>query len=250
MKKKLDKEAREAAEKKLIREYFDNKKNGFFVEIGANDPTAIISQSWHLENQLNWTGILVEPNPIFAQQSTELRPRSTSFACACVESENQQEITLFVPLLNGKEMDVHAGINKNIDDFDYHQHKEVKVPCRTLNSLLNEVGATSIDLLSIDVEGAELQVLKGFDIEKYQPKLILLEDKHLYLTKHHYLKKYGYSLVKRTGFNFWYIPNGAKRPEQSILEKLKILKRMYISIWWKKLKFSIKHKSIQPLLRL
>ena len=155
MKNKPNKETREAAEKKLIRDYFDNKKNGFFVEVGANDPTAIISQSWHLENQLNWTGVLVEPNPIFAQRCTDLRPRSTSFACACVESETAQQLTLYVPLLNGKEMDVHASINKNIDDFNYHQHKEFKVPCRTLNSLLNEVGATNIDLLSIDVEGAE-----------------------------------------------------------------------------------------------
>ena len=250
MKNKIDKKTREEAEKKLIREYFDNKQHGYFVEVGANDPTAVNSQSWHLETQLQWTGILVEPNPDLAQRCQELRPKSTSFACACVDNENNKEVTLFVPLLNGKEMDVHAGINKNIDDFNYHQHREIKVPCRTLNSLLEEVGANSIDLLSIDVEGAELQVLTGFDMQKYQPKLILLEDKHLYLTKHHYLKKRGYMLVKRTGFNFWYIPLGAKRPHQDLAEKVKILKRMYISLWWKKLKFSIKHRTLDPFKRL
>ena len=58
-------------------------------------------------------------------------------------------------------MDVHAGINKNIDDFNYHQHREVKVPGRTLNSLLTEVGADHVDLLSIDVEGAETMVVSG-----------------------------------------------------------------------------------------
>ncbi len=250
MKNKPDKNTREAAEKKLIRDYFDNIKSGYFVEVGANDPTAANSQSWHLESQLGWTGILVEPNPELAERCRKLRPGSTSFGCACVDNENIREVTLFIPLRDGKEMDVHAGINKNIDDFNYHQHREVKVPGRTLNSLLEEVGADHVDLLSIDVEGAELQVLKGFDMQKYQPRLILLEDKHLYLTKHHYLKNLGYTLVKRTGFNFWYVPVGAKRPHQGIAEKLKIFKRMYISLWWKKLKFSIKHKTLDPFKRL
>ena len=248
--KKTDKNTREQAEKKLVRDYFDNKKNGFFVEVGANDPTAVNSQSWHLESQLQWTGILVEPNPTLAERCRELRPGSSSFACACVDDESLREVTLFVPLRNGKEMDVHAGINKNIDDFDYRQHREIKVPGRTLNSLLEEIGVDKIDLLSIDVEGAELQVLKGFDLQKYRPELVLLEDKHLYLTKHHYLKDRGYQLVKRTGFNFWYVPVGAKRPDQKIGEKIKIFKRMYISLWWKKLKFSIKHKTLDPFKRL
>lgn len=249
MNKKPDKASREEAEKKLIREYFDNKKNGYFVEVGANDPTAVISQSWHLESLLQWSGILVEPNPTLAKRCQELRPKSTSFACACVDDEKLEHVTLYVPLREGEEMDVHAGISKNIDDFNYQQHREIIVPCRTLNSLLEEDGATCIDLLSIDVEGAELEVLKGFDIQKYQPRLILLEDKHLYLTKHHYLKKRGYTLVKRTGFNFWYIPMDAKRPHQSFAEKIKMLKRMYISRWWKKLKFSIKHKTLDPFMR-
>ncbi len=250
MTKKLDKATREKKEKELIRDYFNHKINGYFVEVGANDPIALNSQSWHLENQLQWKGVLVEPNPIFIQQCRERRPGAISFACACVENEQEQEVTLYIPLLDGKEMDVHAGIDKNIDDFNYRQHKEVKVPSRTLNSILNEVDAIAVDMLSIDVEGAELQVLKGFDIQKYQPRLILLEDKHLYLTKHHYLKRQGYILVKRTGLNFWYVPKGAKRPEQDALEKLKLLKRMYISIWWKKLKFSIKHMTFKPFLHL
>ena len=250
MKAKPDKQSREEAEKKLIREYFNHKKHGFFVDIGANDPTAIISQSWHLEDQLQWRGILIEPNPIFAQMCQDQRPLARSFACACVDDESVRELTLYIPIRNGREMDVHAGIDKNIDDFNYSQHKEIRVPARTLNSILKEVGTNAIDLLSIDVEGAELEVLKGFDLKRYKPSLILLEDKHLYLTKHHYLKRHGYRLVKRTGFNFWYVPKGSKRPPQSMVEKLKILKRMYLSLWWKKLKFSIKHKTLKPFSRL
>ena len=240
---------KEAAEKKLVRDYFNNKKQGVFVDVGGNDPVAVTSQSWHLEDQLQWRGVVVEPNPKFLQQCREKR-RAICFACACVEHEDERQVTLYVPVLNGNEMDSHAAVDKNIDDFNYRQHTQIKVPAYTLESILKQAGITAIDLLSIDVEGAELQVLKGFNIKRYQPGLILLEDKHLYLTKHRYLKRHGYVLVKRTGRNFWYVPKEAQRPKQDTLEKLKLVKRMYISIWWKKLKFSIRNKTLEPILRL
>ena len=246
MANKLSKEIRENHEKQLIRDFFDQQTNGFFVDVGANDPTSIMSQSHHLESTLAWTGILVEPNPQLAQRCRELRSRSTTFECACVDLEDHPSLTLYIPLKNGHEMDLHASIDKNIDDFNYQQHKEVTVKARTLNSMLGEVSAGEIDLLSIDVEGAELQVLKGLDFAKYQPKLILLEDKHLYLTKHHFLNKHGYRLIKRTGFNFWYAPIGSKQMHQSFYEKFKIFKRMYVSIWLKKIQHSIRHKTLKP----
>ena len=107
-----------------------------------------------------------------------------------------------------------------------------------------------IDLLSIDVEGAELGVLMGLNIGYYAPKLILLEDKHLYLVKHRYLKKQGYKLVKRTRQNCWYIPEDAERPIQSYFEKIRLFKRMYLSIWRKKLVFSVRHKTLKPFVQL
>ena len=250
MSKKPSKEQRESHEKQLVREYFDNKPDGFFVDVGANNPTTIMSQSHHLEQMLNWSGILVEPNPIFAKLARENRPNSFMFEGACVDTDDHPNLTLYIPLKDGREMDVHAGIDKNIDDFSYSEHKEITVAARTLNSILKEAGATEIDLLSIDVEGAELQVLKGLDINKYKPKLILLEDKHLYLTKHRFLKKRGYRLIKRTGFNFWYAPEGAKKMHQSFGEKFKITKRMYLSIWLKKLNYSIRHKTLKPFTSL
>ena len=243
---RLSKEQREANEKSLIREYFNQRKNGFFVDVGANDPTAIISQSHHLEQILNWSGVLIEPNPIFKQRCLELRDNSFTFQCACVADEHHQDISLYIPILDGHEMDTHAGIGKNIDDFSYQHHREINVPARTLNSILEEVKANEIDLLSIDVEGAELEVLKGLDIKKYQPKLILLEDKHLYLSKHRYLKSHGYHLIKRTGWNFWYAPIGAKTMPQTFWEKFRIFKRMYLSIWLKKIKYSIRHSTLEP----
>ena len=76
-------------------------------------------------------------------------------------------------------------------------------------------------MIKIDVEGAELDVLLGLDFNLYRPKLILLEDKHLYLKKHLLLKSQGYKLVQRLNRNCWYIPKQLKSPPVLFKSKLK-----------------------------
>ena len=252
MAKVRDKYARSRAENSIVREFFENKKNGCFVEVGANEPTHHGSQTWHLEKNLNWGGVLVEPIPQLAEKCRQERPNTKVFECACVAADKDQQISFYIPL-ESEQNEVlfeRSAIGKNIDDGDFLQHEEITVHARSLNSILQEANTNSIDLLSIDVEGAELEVLEGLDLGKYKPSLILLEDKHLYLTKHLYLKRKGYSLVKRTRQNCWYVPRDSKRPPQSMFEKIRLFKRMYISIWSKKLLFSIRHKTLKPLLQL
>jgi FkbM family methyltransferase len=61
--------------------------------------------------------------------------------------------------------------------WDYKEEDAEVVTTRTLTSILDEVWQAErpIDLLSIDVEGQELQVLKGLDFTKYRPKVIIVE---------------------------------------------------------------------------
>ena len=252
MTKVRDKQARSYAENKIIRDYFDNKNDGYYVEVGANDPTHHGSQTWHLEDKLNWQGVLVEPIPELAQKCRETRPNSKIFECVCVQPNAPKTITLYIPYGDNQNEELYArsAIGVNLDDGNFREHKEIEVQARTLNSILQQAGATNIDILSIDVEGAELDVLLGTDLKKFHPALILLEDKHLYLIKHRYLKRQGYRLVKRTRQNCWYVPKNAKRPPQTFYEKIRLFKRMYISIWAKKLLFSIHHKTLKPLQQL
>jgi hypothetical protein len=55
------------------------------------------------------------------------------------------------------------------------QPYEVSVPARTLDSLLEEADAPAIDFMSLDVEGYEAEVLKGIDLDRRGPALLLLE---------------------------------------------------------------------------
>ncbi len=237
-----DKSLQASAENAFIQEYFDFKRNGYFVEVGANDPISFGSQSWYLENGLGWRGVLIEPIPEMAARCRRYRPGSKVFECTCIDSEDTGTVSLFIPRNSKEGVDLfsRSAIRKNIDDGHFRFHKKITVRARTLNSILLDANIEQIDLLSIDVEGAELEVLRGFDLEHYKPKLILLEDKHLHLTKHRYLKKHGYVLVKRTRQNCWYVPVSAKRPAQTIFEKIRLIKRMYVSIWIRKLLFHIK----------
>lgn len=78
---------------------------------------------------------------------------------------------------------------------------------RTLDAILIEAQAVPpVDFVSIDVEGHELDVLDGFDLARWSPRLILIEDLLLHLRLHRCLTRRGYRWLRRTGINNWYVP--------------------------------------------
>jgi FkbM family methyltransferase len=237
----------EEYEKQQIRDFFTAKTEGVCVEVGANEPVSVCSQSLHLEQKLNWRCLLIEPNPLLAQKARELRPNSIVYEAACSSPQHIGIMQLNIPIdLNNEEVTGHAALEQNADEHNYKHHRIIDVRVNTLNNILNEIGIIELDFLSIDVEGAELDVLLGFDFQSYRPKLVLLEDKHLYLQKHLLLKHNGYKLVRRLNRNCWYIPHESASPHVTFIETLKLFKRMYISIWFKKMHYTWRHKTMKP----
>jgi FkbM family methyltransferase len=240
----------EATEKRLIREYFGNKRDGVFVEVGANDPTSPESQSFHLESTLGWSGLLVEPIPYLAGLARQERPLATVCECACTSEEKIGFLELLIPKVGNELLTGHASLEANIDEHNYQEFEKIKVEAITLSQLCNNKGIHQIDLLSIDVEGAEMDVLLGADLKKLRPRLILLEDKHLYLFKHRFLVNAGYVLAQRHNRNCWYVRKGDPLPQVALGQRFKLWKRMYISIWVKKVAYSIRHRTLKPFLTL
>ena len=237
----------EAYEKSQIRQFFHHLQQGVCVEVGANEPISVCSQSLHLEEQLNWQCVLIEPNPLLAQKAVKLRPKAIVCEVACTRPENVGTMLLNIPLDdNNQEVTGHASLEKNADEHNYQCHNSIKVKADTLTHILQAQHIQQIDFLSIDVEGAEMDVLLGLDFSLYQPQLVLLEDKHLYLKKHFFLKRQGYKLVRRLNRNCWYIPKNLPAPAVSLVDRLKLLKRMYISIWFKKIHYAWLHKTLKP----
>jgi FkbM family methyltransferase len=186
------------AENRLKEEFFGHSPSGYSVDVGANDPERW-SQSYHLE-QMGWTGIVVEPQPHLAELLRQRR-KAKVYAVACSAPENA-----------GKRMTLHlAGIHSSFDPrlktAAVRPQGTIEVPLATLDKILTESSAPApIDLLAIDVEGHEIEVLRGFDFRRWRPRLVLLEDLVLDLRLHRFMQSRGYHWVRRTDINSWYVP--------------------------------------------
>jgi len=193
------------AEQQLIRAFLDTNE-GLFLEIGANDPV-LNSQTYHLE-QLGWKGFLVEPIPELCTALSAMRPNSTVVECACGAPNAPDTAEFQVAEESGK-----STLSSSFLDNRVKVKSTLTVHVRTVDSILTEYLHGSLTFVSVDVEGAQLDVFKGFTLQKWQPKLILLEDNLLDLNTHRLICSQGYKLVKRTVFNNWYIPKNTARPK-------------------------------------
>jgi FkbM family methyltransferase len=186
------------AEDRLKTEFFAPLQKGFFVEVGANEPQRG-SQSWQFE-QAGWGGILVEPQPDLAERLRAVR-RARVIAAACSSPANAgKAMTLH---LSGP----HSSLKRELAVTGILAARAIEVPVRTLDDILDEAKAPApIDFVSIDVEGHEVEVLSGFDLERWHPRLVLIEDHVVSLATHRFLNRAGYRLIRRTGLNGWYVP--------------------------------------------
>ncbi|MFZ6816250.1 FkbM family methyltransferase [Undibacterium sp. Rencai35W] len=146
-------------------------KNGFYIDVGANDPVEhSVTKAFY---DAGWSGINIEPLPKFQLAFQEQRPRDINLAIAAGATE--AEITLFdVPAVNGwASNDETVASAHKADGFDVI---ELKVPQRTLSQICAENAATQeIHFLKIDVEGFEGEVLRGADLRKWRPWILVVE---------------------------------------------------------------------------
>lgn len=157
-----------------------NYRGGFFVEAGANDGYKQ-SNTYYLEHGLRWRGVLVEAIPDLYEKCRQRRPRARVFNCALVASDypGDQVLMHYADLmsvtdgaLGDRQADhLEQGIRLQRLDGTY----PVRVRARTLESVLDEVKPRRIDFLSLDVEGYELDVLRGLNLARYRPRYILVE---------------------------------------------------------------------------
>jgi FkbM family methyltransferase len=170
--------------------FYDNKMNGFFVEIGANDGITL-SNTYLLEKDFNWNGICIEALP---DKFNELIKNRKSI------NINKAVYDITGKILNFSSNDLLSGITDKIDrHLETKNKQQISVETVTLNDILEENNApTFIDYISIDTEGSEFEIIKSVDLNKYTFGLIHLEhnfveprrsDMKKYLLENGYLYK-------------------------------------------------------------
>lgn len=184
------------------------KANGVFIEIGAYDGVSL-SNSLFFE-QIGWSGLLVEAHPGLAAKCRSARPAAAvvhaalgatdggSVTFSMVKGEQGLDTLSFVSTTDRQLRRIesrHGSIER------------VDVPARTLQSVVREVNLVEVDWMSIDVEGAELDVLKGANLDEFRPRLILVEDNSGGAddTVSRYLATQGYRWDARVGCNDLYV---------------------------------------------
>ena len=191
----------------VLRSYFpDYSYKGVFFDIGAFDPIEI-SNSYHFE-QNGWDCYLFEANPDLIPNLQSKRAHVYNYALY----DTDKEQTTFHVVHNGTWT---AGFSAIELSADYEKRfpcntktiKTVQVPQKKLNTVLaSELPhIKNIDIMSIDIEGGELKMLQGFDLQTYGPKVIVIENALNDSAYKKYLESYGYTLDQHISYNQYYV---------------------------------------------
>jgi len=164
----------------LFRNFFRNKRQGTYVEIGAYDGQKF-SNTLFFEQYLDWQGICIEPLPDIFHRLNENRS-AICINCCIADFEGEADF------LNTRVQVDEQMLSGLIDNYDerhiqrinsYMLEQEViKVKVRTLNNVLREHNIHKIDYCSIDAEGSELKILETFDFEEFDVTFFSIENNY------------------------------------------------------------------------
>lgn len=192
-------------EDSILARFFGNQRQGTFVDIGAHD--GITYSNTYLFERRGWQGICVEPNP---QTFPLLKARrAQAVQAAIVGDPDQREATLYLShmpelatLARTHDADIariHGNVGLTFDGFE-----AVTIPAMTLDALLEQHGVKEIDLLSIDTEWVNGEVLKGFSLHQWRPRVVVIEEGDG--VKEGMI---GYHPVRLHSSNYFYVRDGA-----------------------------------------
>jgi FkbM family methyltransferase len=153
-----------------VLDYFNNKKGGFYIELGAHNGVEI-SNTLLLEKDFGWTGILIEPVNSTFKQLLVNRPNNINLNDVIYSIDGKKVV------FEEKSSPVLSGIKDDLGIYKHTQHNnEYTKITKTLTTVLDESKAPNyIDYLSLDTEGSELEILKGLDFNKYKIGYIDIE---------------------------------------------------------------------------
>ena len=206
----------------LDQQIFKGKSNGVFVEVGALDGFGA-SNTWFFEMERNWSGLLIEPNPVeFNKRNQHPRPNSIFENCAISDVEmdiNFLSIEGPCNVLSGimefynsqhleridRELEMYS--NHTEGHEIYSRKEQIPMKAVRLQTLFSKHNITKIDFISIDVEGAELQVLNSINFDKVDISVFMIENNYGLEKETEFLSSKGYKLLGNIQWDSVFIKN-------------------------------------------
>lgn len=150
---------------------FKGYKNGFYVDVGAHDGISL-NNTLYFEKNNNWRGINIEPIKDVFDMLVMNRPVDVNINCAVCNRDGEADFYLnegYTEMLSGIIENYDARhlerlMNENTEKSATTQI--VKVNTKKLETIFDEHAVSHINYLSIDVEGAEFEVLKSINFDK------------------------------------------------------------------------------------
>lgn len=155
-------------EETLIRDFFQDERDGFFVDVGTSHYEQL-SNTYYLEKNLGWSGVGIDAQEKYAADYRRYRPRTKFLVYFVGDRESSgKQIEFFVDLEN-------EFASSAIDAAIVRPSKKVMVPSITLDELLDREGVKKVDFLSMDIEDSEPGALAGFSLARWKPRLLCVE---------------------------------------------------------------------------
>ena len=151
-------------------DYFKDKKNGFYVDVGCYHPTH--RNNTYLLHKKNWSGVNIDTSKFSIDLFNHMRPKDLNYNCAI---SNKNEI---IKLFYQKELSQLSTTERDQAEAVFQGNiKEKEVQAFTLDEILDrdKFKDIKIDFLDIDVEGADLKVLEGLSFDRFKPELVCVE---------------------------------------------------------------------------
>jgi FkbM family methyltransferase len=151
--------------------FFRTKTDGFYVDVGAFHPV-LYSNTFALHKR-GWQGINIDPNQETINLFQKYRPRDINLAIG-IGSKSKKDYYRFA-LAGGNTFSLAQKQNLDTKQWSHYLGSTV-VECIPLRDVLGQYSAHHIDLLTVDVEGMDLEVLESNDWNTFRPTVVLVED--------------------------------------------------------------------------
>jgi FkbM family methyltransferase len=160
---------------KYIDSLLNSKRNGFFVEAGGYNGEDL-SNSLYFELERNWTGLLIEAVPSLYKSILSKNRKSFTINCCIANKKPLVARFQLANFLSNRISLINENFQARVDqDIGTNNKTIIYVPCFSLFTILKAINVEQVDYFSLDVEGGELEVLKGIDFKKIEIKTFSIE---------------------------------------------------------------------------